>query len=198
MGRKEISQVGQQAGWVATYVIQEVWKCVVGWEGVYEVSDQGRVRSLDRVVSAPSRWGHLVQQRRRGRIMSGHAKSHGYVRVALQHEGAATYAYVHALVLQAFRGARPEGHETRHLNGLRSDNRLLNLDYGTHRDNQMDRVKHGTSNRGERHGLAKLTESAVRAIRGDTAPARDLALRYGCSPSLINNVRRGSSWGHVV
>lgn len=106
----------------------ERWLPVVGFEGLYEVSDLGRVRSLrtDRVLS--TEMNHL-----RG----------GYVRVKFSINRKWHRSLVHRLVLEAFVGPLPEGMVTRHLNGEPTDNRLENIVYGTQSENQHDAVRHG-------------------------------------------------------
>jgi hypothetical protein len=105
----------------------EIWKLVPGYDGKYEVSDQGRVRSFQR-----SPQGVIL---RPGRMPSGHLS------VAL---GRGNSQCVHKLVLLAFVGAAPAKHECRHLNGDPADNRLENLCWGTRSENINDAVRHGT------------------------------------------------------
>lgn len=129
----------------------EIWKPVVGYEGIYEVSDQGRVRSLDRIVAHNS--GRT--QRVYGKAMSVNRNSRGYMNVGLHKNGTLKTGAVHVLVLQAFVGPRPDGQVCRHLNGNPIDNRLANLAWGTHSENQYDSILHGT------HGLASK-DSCIR------------------------------------
>ena len=78
---------------------------------------------------------------RRGRLLQPQLDTAGYLRVAL---GRHVYRRLHNLVLLAFVGPRPDGmEEIRHLNGIRTDNRLENLVYGTRSENQLDTVRHG-------------------------------------------------------
>jgi len=105
----------------------ETWKVIPGYEGQYEVSDRGRVRSFRR--------GANPRVLKPGRMPSGHLS------VAL---GRKNSQCVHKLVLLAFVGAAPNRHECRHLNGNPADNRLENLCWGTRRENILDAVRHGT------------------------------------------------------
>lgn len=114
----------------------EQWRAVVGYEGAYEVSDLGRVRSLNRVTDRGRKW--------RGRVMTTTALQNAYLVVTLWRNGSQRTPLVHRLVLEAFVGPAPESHEARHVNGDRADNRLTNLSWGTHSENQMDQVAHGT------------------------------------------------------
>ena len=123
----------------STQNMPEMWKPVVGYEGLYEVSDLGNVRSVDRtVIYKTGQTRHY-----KGRTLKL-KPAHGYWRVELNQNGKPAFFQVHRLVLAAFVGPLPEGKEVCHNNGNPGDNRLENLRYGTKSENQLDRVKHGT------------------------------------------------------
>ena len=115
----------------------EEWRPVV--EGEFEVSNLGRVRSLDRVIKRGDNRMTL-----KGRIRKLSRNRHGYMVVKFYDRG--PVLYVHHLVLTAFDGPRPAGMtHIRHLNGNPADNRLTNLAYGTPSENGRDMVAHGRS-----------------------------------------------------
>lgn len=139
---------------------QERWLPVVGYEGIYEVSDAGSVRSLDRVGVR----GH----RYRGRPLAPAVGVNGYPAVSLRdHYGRKLTRTVHRMVVEAFCGPIPEGLEVRHRNGIRTDSRLRNLHLGTRSENMLDRRDHGTcpqSNRTEcPRGHALIAPNLVRS-----------------------------------
>lgn len=118
---------------------REVWKSIPGYEGIYEVSDLGRVRSLDRIVE------HLGGERRvEGRIRKLTANSDGYLGVNLCKDGSTRRKRVHRIVLEAFVGPPEDGQECCHNNGDPADNRLENLRWGTAVENAKDKRKHGS------------------------------------------------------
>lgn len=122
--------------------LDEEWRPVSGFEDKYEVSDQGRVRSIPRVqVDKLGR-----QLRFRGGILKPAWK--GPMRYASVHlgdgSGHTVQRYVHHLVLETFVGPRPPGHVSRHLNGQHDDNSLSNLGWGTQQENIADKFRHGT------------------------------------------------------
>ena len=119
------------------------WRPVVGYEGAYEVSDDGRVRSLPRPrPKNPGRGGSGMW---RGRMLTFAYSKGGYRQVHLSARGYTRTVYVHHLVLEAFVGPRPaDMPHTRHLDGDQTNNVVGNLAYGTISQNMLDQVKHGT------------------------------------------------------
>lgn len=119
----------------------EEWRPVPGWEGLYSVSDLGRVRSEDRVTSGRNG----TPRRAYGRVLRPTREPHGYMTVGLSRPRTRRQkVYVHDLVLTAFRGPRPDGDQCCHGDGTRDNNRLSNLRWGTVSDNAFDAVRHGT------------------------------------------------------
>lgn len=114
----------------------EKWLPIPGYEGAYEVSDLGRVRSLDRI----SAQGRPIK----GRVLSQMTGSSGYQQVNLHRDRKQATHHVHRLVLLAFVGPGGEDMQGRHLNGDRSDNTLANLAWGTQLENMQDQREHGT------------------------------------------------------
>lgn len=128
---------------------REVWRPVVDFEGLYDVSNLGRIRSCDRWVEAPTRWGSTTRYHKPGRVLREQRKlikgTYSYAVVNLSRDGIVTTHQVHALVLTAFVGPRPPGKWARHGPAGLMDNRLSNLSWGTPSDNAYDRVRDGTS-----------------------------------------------------
>lgn len=119
----------------------ERWRSIPGYVGLYEVSDQGRVRGMDRITlrkdgRKKSITGCILREKRTGQS--------GYPAVNLNRNGSAQTWPIHRLVLLAFVGPLPQGMQTRHLNGDSQDNRLANLKYGTPLENTSDKFAHGT------------------------------------------------------
>jgi NUMOD4 motif/HNH endonuclease len=132
-------------------VTAERWRPVPGYEGAYEVSDLGRVRSLRRTVIRSNGRATVVRQRilRQSQYVADGRGT--YRRVVLSKGGQAKNFTVHILVMIAFVGPRPQGMDICHENGDGKDNRLVNLRYDTHKANMADTVRHGT------HPHARLT-----------------------------------------
>src|SRR5690348_11081881 len=115
------------------------WKDIPGYEGYYQVSSDGQVRSLDRETKSKNRWGSEHTLRIKGRVLSP-SKYRGYCSVSLVKNGEIERFLVHHLVLIAFVGNPPQpGMHCCHWNGVRHDNRVENLRWGTPKDNAADR-----------------------------------------------------------
>lgn len=128
----------------------ETWKPVVGWEELYEVSDQGRVRSVDRTIH----YKDGQTRRYKGRVLKPWKNRKGYLQVSLCGEGQ-TNKFVHRIVLEAFVGDCPEGLETLHIDGNPANNHVGNLKWGTSNENSLDQVRHG------RHHWANKTHCSL-------------------------------------
>lgn len=152
----------------------EVWQCVPGFEGMYEVSSRGRV------------WSN-----RSRRLLTLSVANTGYHQVNLR----GSVRHVHRLVLEAFVGPCPFGCEGCHGNGIRTDNRLENLRWGTRKENMQDASKHGTTNRGERCPTSKLTRQDVLAIRAAAGTQQEIAARFGVTREHVRDIRAGRRWG---
>lgn len=166
----------------------ERWRPVSGYEGLYDVSDLGNVRSF-----------HAGRGKgKRGGLLKPGMSGGGRLSVVLCKDGEHRTRLVHQLVLEAFTGPRPPGQEARHGPGGALDNRHVNLCWGTPEENQgPDKVRDGTSNRGERQWMAKLTEKIVLECRrrfadGETQTA--LAAEFGIAPSAMCQVISGARW----
>lgn len=126
------------------------WRPIVGYEGYYEVSDGGEVRSVERVIQQGSCW-----VKRCGQLRSQNVDRGGRLRVSLNRNGIRTARLVHQLVAEAFHGPRPPGMECCHNDGNPLNNRAENLRWDSRSENQFDRVRHGT------HHQAKKTHCSA-------------------------------------
>lgn len=121
--------------------MHEVWQPIRGYEGLYEVSDQGRVRSLDRTVK-----NSRGVYRLKGKPLKPRKGSGGYLLVTLYAVSRRDHKRVHVLVLETFRGDRPSPrHDACHNDGNPGNNALANLRWDTRKENHRDLVRHGTA-----------------------------------------------------
>lgn len=117
---------------------QEHWKPVVGYEGSYEVSDHGRIRSVDRMVR-----GRYGMRRAKAEDLIPATNRGGYKTICLWIGRKPQKRMVHRLVMAAFVGELPEGTEVCHNDGNPANNRVANLRYDTRSANAQDALRHG-------------------------------------------------------
>jgi hypothetical protein len=173
------------------------WKQILTYPQ-YEVSDCGLVR-------------------RGNKTLSQSPNVNGYPRVSMSINGKSVTRLVHALVMEAFVGPRPEGLQIRHIDGSKTNNAVKNLAYCTPSENEADKFIHGTKSvgdkngmrtkpesrpRGARHGKARLDETNVLHIKkqlsfGIRGTAAKLARQFGVSAQAISDIKSGRAWGHI-
>lgn len=172
----------------------EIWRPVVGWCGLYEVSTHGRIRSLDRVTNGPLGSTRVTK----GRVKALRLHD-GYQTVTLHDKGRCKTLCVNRAMLQVFRPAINERDlDSCHNNGNRADNRLDNLRWDTRNGNLKDMDIHGTRIRGDAHPSSKMTESQVRLIRDSEKSNHELAGELGISEQMVRRARNGTTWRHVA
>ena len=128
----------------------------------------------------------------------------GYKRVKLHQNNYYKKILIHRLVLETFIEECPKDMECRHLNGIRDDNRLENLQWGTKRENQLDRYTHNTMNplKGSKHGMSKLNDFQVKRIRllKEIIPAitqKRLSKMFNIDRTMIGNILKRKNWKHI-
>lgn len=168
-------------------VMEEIWKDIPGYEGRYQASNMGRIRSLDRKVRGVCHFtGNEFYRNVKGQILRpGRYCKCGHVSVVLGH--GAMGSPVHQLVMRTFVGEPPEGMEVLHNNGDPTDNRLENLRYGTRTENILDVYGQGKVWR-------KLSIDDVQAIRFGFycgISGVELSKMFGVSQSIISAIRKG-------
>ena len=183
----------------------EIWKPITGFEGLYEVSSQGRVKSIKRRVKRKDNRTVTFG----GLFLNAHPDHYGYRRVTLRRDGESHQQKVHRLVADAFLDA-PAGRvgtETgcfciNHKNGNKLDNALENLEWVQVAENYAHAIKTGLlCNKGSKNGQSKLTETDAVKIRHDYDSGAqrhiDLANAYGVSRTAISNVISRRTFAHV-
>lgn len=120
----------------------EIWKPVLGWEELYEVSNLGQVRSLDRVVWYKGRYGNTCRRTFKGKILRP-CRNQGYLDVVLACQDYTKSCQVHRLVAQAFVDNPDNKPQVNHINGVKHDNRAENLEWVTRSENIKHAVNKG-------------------------------------------------------
>ena len=183
---------------------REEWRPIVAYEGYYEVSSLGNVRSSDRVVPIPAtvRRGP-IKKRLQGRPMRLGVRGIGdrYKKVHLFKDGIGMHKSVHVIVLEAFVGVRPFGYVVNHRDGDPANNRLENLEWCTPSENNLHAVVHGLAAiQGEDHWAHKYTASQVRmvrALRREGMTLLAIATHCGMPIGSVHNIVSGRTWNHL-
>jgi hypothetical protein len=161
---------------------KEIWKDVPEYEGHYQVSNLGRVKSL---------------KRGKNKILKTRDNGRGYMQVSLRKEGERKRFLVHRLVMFTFLGESDM--DVNHINGIKTDNHLENLEYCTRSENIQHAYDIGLRLKGEKHFASKLTRACVERIKygHQDASQREIARIYGITQSQVSRIRLGRLWKHI-
>lgn len=160
-----------------------------GFEGYYDVSDEGEVRRI--VKGKGGTLGPL-----RPYVLRG-----GYPCVYPSTNDRRRQVMVHTAVAAAFLGPRPAGHTINHKNGIKTDNRAVNLEYVTPKENSAHAAKLGLIEHGSSRWNARLAEQDVAVLRRLYAAGvgvHHLAVGFAVSPTTIRDALNGRTWKHVA
>ena len=169
----------------------ENWKPVVGYEGLYEVSDKGRVRSVDRITRDGRFW--------KGRMLGQFKAGQGYLRSVLSVNGKYHHEYIHRLVAMAFIPNPENKAEVNHKDGNKHNNVVSNLEWVTKSENGLHlcRVlgrKTVSPMLGKPSPHRKLTDEQAEIIRTSERSCYSLAREFGVSDSVVQDIRNGKRY----
>lgn len=180
----------------------EIWKDIPGWEGWYQASSKGRIRSLPRIAKAANRYGPSVRAYPGKVLKLREANPGGHLMVGITREGVFRAAPVHRLVCEAFHGLCPDNKQhCAHWDGNPANNAPDNLRWATVKENSEDARRHGTLRVGVDSNLAKLDEKSVLAIRAEYKNGgtsyRKLGEKFGVSSDTIYAIVKRRNWKHI-
>jgi hypothetical protein len=159
------------------------WRDIPGYEGAYQASTAGQIKSLEKVLPF-LRYGGGKTRTLRERILKLREDRYGYLRVNLYRDGKMIGWKVHLLVALTFLGPRPEGMVIAHGDGNQRNNSIRNLRYATRKENEADKVR--PSQRGP-----VLCKSIVRQVYESRLPASDAAKKFGITLGHAKEIKRG-------
>ena len=171
------------------YSDPEVWMPIPGYDGWYEVSNLGRIRSYHKFG-----WGRRIYPE----DIKLYTTKRGYVQVSLTKDKVSRQRDVHRLVAAAFLPKAPAGMQIDHINGDKTDNRAINLEWVTPRENTMRSLALGLKPTGEKHGMSKLTNADVvemrRLYKTGKYSHRKLGALFGISHATAGKIIRNEAW----
>lgn len=166
----------------------EIWCDVIGYEGLYQVSNLGRMKSF---------------HRRQVKLLNLETDLNGYIRCGLYKEGKTKHAFVHVLVAQAFI-PNPEGkRQVNHIDGSKSNNRVENLEWLTPSENIAHAFDLGLRKSGCEHFRAKLLPEQIRDIRTNCVPGnpelgfKAFARKFNVTPKIIRDAYYKKSYINI-
>lgn len=173
---------------------EEIWRDIQDFEGIYQVSNLGRVKSLERQEICG---GRAKQRIRRERILKQGLDKYGYPSVVLCKDSKLYSRKVHRLVLSTFTPILfPMS--INHKDGNKQNNHLSNLEWVTTKQNAIHAQLTGLCPSGERHYKAKLSYRDVAFIKASTKTLTQLATQFHVNICTINDIVKGRSWKHLT
>lgn len=168
------------------------WRQITGFEGLYDVSSHGEIRSIARVTERNGRPMKIP-----GGLMKASANK-GYRVTSIRKENKTLRCFVHQAVAEAFIGPRPEGQDTRHLDGNSLNNFVTNLAYGTRSQNVADAIRTKGLKTGTASPNAKLNQEQINCLLKSNKTANELAREFGMDAGHIRSIRNGHAWKHEI
>jgi len=181
--------------------MNEQWKDIKNFEGHYQVSDMGRIKSLEREIIKKDKKKSKVKET----ILKGSKDTKGYIQVELKKDGKRNIKMIHRLVAEAFL-EKPKGKDQiNHKDGNKENNKLDNLEWCTCQEN----IKHAWENKlnkaryGEEHPNHKLNKEQVQYIKKNYIPrdkeygARALARKFNVTLGPITKIISGKGWKQI-
>lgn len=183
--------------------VYQVFLPIAGFEGFYEVSNFGRVRSVHRYIVHRNRWGKTHKALYRGKALKQKINKYGYPEVCIMVNGRRKYITVHRLVASSFILNPKDLPQVNHKNCNKRDNSATNLEWTTPLENILHSIDNNLQNyaKGEQLPQASLTEIQVKEIKKILSEGamtqRAIARKFGVGKNAIYHISKGNTWKTV-
>lgn len=178
------------------------WRDVSGWEGKYKVSDRGDVLSVSRIILSKDHNDKPTKAIVDEKILKSKIEKTGYVSVTVKDRDRRMTFRVHKLVAQAFIPNPENKPQINHINGIKTDNRVENLEWCTQVENAKHAVATGlnTPTIGTRHWNHKHSEEDALLVKTEYEGGmsrKQISKKYGYEYVFVYNVTSGQRWKHI-
>lgn len=169
--------------------MKEIWKNILGFEGVYLISNFGRVKRILQKSGTQS-----------NRILKDYDNGKGYRYITLRKDNTPSNHYVHILVAIAFLENPLNKSSVNHINGIKSDNVITNLEWVTNKENMIHASKMNLLRKGENNVLSKINNEDVlkiRSLKNSGKALNKIGMMFGISASHVHRIMHKKLWKHI-
>lgn len=180
--------------------MKEIWKNIKGYEGLYQISNYGNIKSLDRIIIYKNKYSHF----HKGKYLKQEIDINGYLYISISKDGKIKKNKVHRLVAETFIFNPKNKSDVNHKDGNKQNNNIDNLEWNTHQENENHAVKNKLKSYGQDHYLTKLTNEQVKLIKWI---AKNVKVKYGfwsklskklnINKNIISSIINNKSWKSI-
>lgn len=175
---------------------KEIWKDIEGYESLYQASNNGKIKSLNRI----RRHWRGGKSKLSGCELKPFVNHFGYKQIVLSKNGKTKSLFVHRLIAETFLKV-DDNLQVNHIDGDKLNNNLFNLEIVTAKENMLHAYKIGLRDKGSKHHFSKLTKANVLLIRKHYAQGKityeQLANKFCVSRGCISGIITRASWKHI-
>lgn len=183
--------------------MKEIWKDIKGYEGLYQVSNLGEIRSLDHTtIIRDDKKNRVYERRKKGRILKPFSSKRGYLKVTLTKNKKTKDVKIHRIVATTFLDNPLNKRDINHKNGIKTDNRIVNLEWATHQENMQHAFKTGLISKFKKIKIKQydIHGKFIKEYESISEASRELNIKIaGLSKSLKsgNHKYKGFLWEYA-